>query len=277
MKLSTSTLGCPEWDLPTIVERVKAYGFHGLELRGIGCDLDITRTEAFTSRLGETKRMFDDVRLEVSCIATSIGICQEDKLENSMEEARRTIPIALEFGTPCVRVFGMGDGDRSLVDLASVGSRTMERIFELDGARQVKWCFETHDHWVPVQDVQLLLNRVPARNFGVLWDVGHTTRVISEHPGLSFNCMKGRVFNTHFKDAVYDTEHPQAMKDGWRYVPLGEGQLPLAEAVEVLLIGGYDGYLTFEHEKRWEPELEPPEQAFPHAVQWFKGRLGEHK
>jgi len=83
--------------------------------------------------------------------------------------------------------------------------------------------------------------------------------------------LNGRIFYTHVKDAVYDPDHSSAMKDGWRYVALGQGQLPLADAVEELKKLGYDGWVNFEHEKRWQPKLAEPEEIFSAFVAWARG------
>jgi len=49
--------------------------------------------------------------------------------------------------------------------------------------------------------------------------------------------------------------------------------VPLRKMLELLLNGGYDGYVTFEWEKRWHRELPEPEIAFPRFVEkmreWF--------
>jgi sugar phosphate isomerase/epimerase len=50
----------------------------------------------------------------------------------------------------------------------------------------------------------------------------------------------------------------------------GEGQLPLAESIALLHASGYDGWLQFEHEKRWHPELLEPEVAFPAFTAWAR-------
>jgi hypothetical protein len=36
------------------------------------------------------------------------------------------------------------------------------------------------------------------------------------------------------------------------------------ETVRVLVEAGYPGYYCFEWEKKWHPEIEDPEVAFPH-------------
>ena len=43
----------------------------------------------------------------------------------------------------------------------------------------------------------------------------------------------------------------------------GTGQLDLKKLLSLILGTGYDRYLSFEWEKKWEPDLEEPEIAFP--------------
>lgn len=102
-----------------------------------------------------------------------------------------------------------------------------------------------------------------------------TTRIGGEQPEDTFRHLRGRVYYTQVKDAVYDPAHPQAMEDGWRYVLPGEGQLPLTESLTVLAAHGYTGYIVFEHEKRWHPELPEPEVAFPAFARWARTVLAE--
>jgi len=89
----------------------------------------------------------------------------------------------------------------------------------------------------------------------------------------SFDAIGSRVGYTHIKDAVYDPESPLAMKDGWHYVAPGTGELPLKESIELLKANGFDGWLLFEHEKHWHPNLPEPEEIFPQFVQWIKPLL----
>lgn len=275
MLLTFSTLGCPTWDLQTIVERGRRLGFDGVDFRGIGDDLDITVLPAFTTGLAATRALLGDAGLRVSCISSSLSLCEPQKLEANLEEARRTIPIALELGCGCVRVFGNGDVEHQAREaLADCGRQCMEQVLRLDGAARLRWIFETHDHWVRGADCRLLLERIPDPAFGVLWDMGHTTRVGGESPEQTHRAVAGRIYYTHVKDAVYEPQHPRAMRDGWRYVPPGQGELPLRESLALLRDVGYDGWVMFEHEKRWHPELEEPEDAFPLFLQWVRPLVG---
>ena len=268
------TLGCPGWDIDTICARGKQYGYDGVDLRGYLDQLDITRLPMFTTQASLTRRKLEDAGLVVSGISTSIRICEPGDFERNLEEARRTIPVAQAFGTMHLRVFGGGNlAEYSRQELAKLGSECLAQILEIDGARELRWLFETHDLWVKAQDCRLLLDGISDPAFGALWDMGHTYRVGNEEPAESFAAIGSRVGYVHVKDAIYDPASPRAMPDGWHYVAPGTGELPLAESIALLKEGGYDGWLLFEHEKRWHPDLPEPEEVFPRFVDWIRPLL----
>lgn len=273
MKISFTTLGCPEWSLDDIC--AKGGDYDGVDFRGLQDTMDITQLPAFTTGVAATRRKLQDAGLEVSGVSSSIRVCVPEKLEDNIEEARRSIPVANDLGCGAIRVFGNGESNaHSKEQLADIGRETMEQILALDGAGALKWLFETHDEWIKAVECKLLLDRIPNEAFGVLWDMGHTARVGEESPEQTYAAVGPRVGYTHVKDAVYDPEHAKAMKDGWRYVPPGKGQLPLVEAIALLKQHGYDGWIMFEHEKRWHPELKDPEEIFPVFAAWARPLIG---
>ncbi len=279
MKLSFMTLGCPAWDLDTICARGREYGFDGVDFRGYLDTVDITTLPLFSTRVEQTRRRINDAGLEVSCISSSIRVCVPSARQANLDEARRTIVTARGLGASIVRIFGAGDLEgHSRAELARIGCDTIEEILALDGARDILWVFETHDLWIKAQDCKLLLDSIPNPNFGALWDMGHTYRVGGETPEQTFAAIGPRVGYVHVKDATFDPAHPQAMREtfeggvtvGWRYVLPGTGQLPLAQSIGLLKSAGYNGWLLFEHEKRWHPELAEPEEIFPAFIQWVR-------
>jgi sugar phosphate isomerase/epimerase len=271
MKLAFMTLGCPHWDLDTICKRGREFGYDGVDFRGYMDTLDITTLPMFTTHAAATLKQLNGAGLEVSAISSSITVCAAEKLKDNLEEARRTIAAASALHCSNVRIFGGGDLDaNSRQALAAAGCKCIEHILALDGAASLHWLFETHDLWVRASDCRLLLDSIPNPAFGALWDMGHTYRVGGETPGDTYAALKGRVGYTHIKDAVYDPGYPQAMADGWHYVFPGTGELPLAESIGLLKQNGYTGWLQFEHEKRWIPNLPEPEDIFPAFVQWAR-------
>lgn len=276
MKLSFTTLGCPTWDLPTICRKAREYGYDAIDFRGLQETLDVTTLPAFTAGVAQTLRMITDAGLAVSGIGSSLTVCDDTKHAANIEEAKRTIPVALGLGCRSIRVFGGGDVKRLGKDGAlKVGRECIEEILTLDGAAKLNWLFETHDNWVSGADCKRFLDAIPNPAFGALWDIGHTPRIAGESPAETYAAIGPRIGYTHIKDAMLDPAHPQAMGDGWRYMPPGEGTLPLADAVRLLRDNGYQGYLVLEHEKRWHKGLAEPEEMFPKFVRWARGVLGE--
>jgi sugar phosphate isomerase/epimerase len=274
MKIGFTTLGCPRWDLDTICARASEYDFDGVDFRGLLDTLDITVLPAFTSGIHETKGNLTDAGLEVSGISSSIRICDPDVRDANIAEAERTIPVAKALGCKHVRVFGGGNPQAVGREAAAdIGRECMDAILALDGAKELNWVFETHDHWIRSADCNLLLERIPDPAFGVLWDMGHTPRFGGETPQETYAVIGPRIRYTHVKDAAYDPEHELAMEDGWYYVPPGMGQLPIGAAIALLKGHGYDGWIVFEHEKRWHPGLQEPEEIFPAFVKWAKPQI----
>lgn len=275
MKLSFMTLGCPGWTLDDICRNGPAYGFDAVDFRGLGAEIDVTKLPAFTTEVGATRRQLDSAGLAVSGISSSLNICNPEKRATNIDEARRTVPVALALGAKNIRVFG-GSFPASITrdQAADEGASCIREILTIPGADQLNWLFETHDEWIKSDQCQMLIGRVNHPAFGVLWDMGHTFRVTKEPPAQTFANVGKYVRYAHVKDATHDPSHPNAMKDGWRYVTPGTGQLPLAESIGVLKAGGYDGYLLFEHEKRWHPTLAEPEVVFPAFVKWVRPLIG---
>jgi sugar phosphate isomerase/epimerase len=274
MRIAFTTLGCPDWDIDTLCARGKAYGFDGVELRGLMDTLDVTMHPAFTTGLRDTQLKFADAGLDVCGIGSSIRICDPERRDENVQEAKRTIAVAKVLACRHVRVFGGGNPQElGRSTAAEVGRNCVQAILALDGARDLLWLVETHDHWVTASACAQLAEQVADPAFGVLWDVGNTLFVAGEEPAETFAVLGARIRYIHIKDALYAPEHELAMGSGWRYVAPGKGQLPIAEAVAVLKRNGYEDWVTFEHEKRWHPELPEPEEVFPEFVNWIKPLL----
>lgn len=132
----------------------------------------------------------------------------------------------------------------------------------------VTLALETHDDWTDSTVVSRVMEKVNHPNVGVLWDLHHPFRFNHEDPEETYANLSPYVVSVHVKDSIID-ENGQM-----RLVLPGDGDVPLRKMLELLLNGGYDGYVTFEWEKRWHRELPEPEIAFPRFVEkmreWFE-------
>lgn len=270
MKTSFTTLACPNWSLETIVRKAAECGFDGIDFRGTDQGLDITVQEQFQSGLAESRRLIDDHGLITSGVSSSISLCEADRLHDNIEEAKRTIEVANGLGAAQVRVFGNGDESADLSERVAVAKDCMDSIHALDGADQVDWLLEIHDIWLTSEDCNAMLDAVGRHQLGILWDIGHSTRIGTEPFEKTYEGLEDSIPCVHLKDAVYEPDHEYAMKDGWRYVLPGTGELPIAEAVRHLKKNNFDGWYVFEHEKRWHPSIEEPEEAIKAYLNWIR-------
>lgn len=267
MKLSFSTLGCPDWTLAQICEQGSAAGFYGVDFRGLGPALDITTLPAFGPQLHQTRRMLEDAGLATSGISSGICLCEPDRQTANVEEARRTIEVARGLACPYVRVFGgrIGQSDRESASKTALSC--LAAILSLPGASDVQWLLETHDDWCNSSHCAQLLASAGANSpVGLTWDVMLTVVEAQEPPDVTLRNAGDWVRYVHLKDALYTEPTVAAAK----LVQPGEGLVPLPLAIHSLTERGFDGWLMFEHEKRWHPELPDPAEALPAFVDWIR-------
>ena len=272
MKISYTTLACPEWDLKRICAQAVSAGYDGIDFRGYLDQIDISQHALF--QRDQAGKMIQEFGLEVSGVSSSIKICDTPNQAAALEEARRTIEVCQRLQAKHVRVFGGGDSENlSRETLANAGRDTMEKILQIDGAQGISWDFETHDVWIGAKDCKLLLELIPFPQFNILWDMGNSFMFSQESTEIIWEQIGERMVYSHIKDAVYRPDEAGTHYNGWRYVMPGTGELPLAEAVRVLNANGYQGWFVLEHEKRWHSDLAAPEEVLPVYAKWMRSLL----
>ena len=257
--LAFTTLACPDWSWEQAVQRAVEYGYQGLELRGVEGEMDLTKAAPFTdSRLPATKRELSERGLAIPCLDTSCRFDQATELDNSIDEGKRHIDLAGELEAPSIRVFGDRIPDsqsrEKIIEQVVQGLLALAQHAEGTG---VQVLLESHGDFARVQNLLDVMQAVHHPHVGVLWDVHHPYRFFSEPLADTYEKLKDRIRHVHLKDSV-------STNGGVRYCLLGQGSVPVSEVLQLLANGGYDGWIAFEWEKRWHPEIEEPEVAFPH-------------
>jgi sugar phosphate isomerase/epimerase len=259
--IAFSTLGCPAWSWKTILEHAVRDGYAGIELRGIEGEIDLTkRPELIGDRLKGTKADLAALGIVITDLGGSSNMHVKEPVERAkqLDEGRRFIDLAHALGVPYVRMFG----DR--IPPEEPREEVMKRV--VDGFQAmathaapagVTVLIESHGDFTHSQDLEEILTSVGSPQFALLWDAHHTFVAGQEKPADTYARLGRWVRHTHLKDSK-----PEG--SGRRYVLTGKGDVPVAEQVKVLVGAGYRGYYCFEWEKKWHPEIEEPEVAFPH-------------
>ncbi|MTI59736.1 MAG: sugar phosphate isomerase/epimerase [Firmicutes bacterium] len=255
MKLSFSTLACPDWDIKKVVKFAVDNKYDGVELRGNPPHI----SKEYSQIERESVRdLFHSNGLEIPCI-TAYTRFNERKAElrrENIEELKEIIELAADLGAPYVRTFG-SDADNSY-ELSKVISWIAEAFKEIDdyaAQKGVRVLLETHDFLSKGEDVVKIFEKSQTSNCGVLWDVAHSIRA-GEDIATTLAYLGRCIYHIHLKDwvpiPVYSRDH---------YVLIAAGSLPLRALLERLKTINYQGYLSLEWEKVWHPEIEESDIA----------------
>jgi sugar phosphate isomerase/epimerase len=272
VKLSFSTLGCPDWTFEDILAGGNAYGFDGVGFRGVDGEIDLTKIPEFApDRRAATRRRLADAGLAPAMILTPARLIVP-AAEASLRLAETHIEIAAGLGAPAIRVFG-GQFPIGLSRAAAVerAAAALRRLGDFAGPRGVSVLLETHDDFTDPALLRRVFEAACHPAVGAVWDSHHTFRIAEVSMQAAWDAIGPWVRAVDIKDSITDLAAPL----GYRYVPLGEGDVPVADAIGVLRDGNYAGWLTFEWEKLWHPELAPPEIAFPHFMAAMRELLAD--
>jgi sugar phosphate isomerase/epimerase len=149
-----------------------------------------------------------------------------------------------------------------------VFSKVVEGLKELDSyccGKGVNVLLETHGSFDRRETLEPVFERLDGTAIGILWDIEHAYKAEGET----------EKFYLHFKKYIRHVH----VKDGKRahntftLCPVGEGDIPVRHVVKMLKEGGYDGWLSLEWEKLWQPELAEPEAVLPVYSEYMRKLL----
>ncbi len=258
LPLAFSTLGCPTWELPKILEFAEANQFAAIELRGLMGSLDLPSLSEFApNRIAQTMKEIAARGIKIACVSSSSAMHESDppKRQQSLTDAKRFIDLASALGAPYMRVFGndiKGDKEEVITRVAA-GIRTLG---DYAGPRGVTVILESHGDFTDSPTLKEVLLRADSPHAALLWDAHHTFVSSNEEPEYTVREVGKWIRHTHLKDSVFEG------KDR-RYVLTGTGEVPIERQVRALQGIDYKGFYCFEWEKVWHPELQEPSIAIP--------------
>lgn len=266
-KLSFSTLGCPDWTFKTMVEFASSNGYTGLEMRGILSELDLPKCVEFSSRenIRATRKLMYDNGLKFVNLGSSAQLHQPEGIERRkhIDEAKRFIDLAESLSCPYIRVFPNNFPKEQEVDATvALIVNGLRELGDFAKGSHVKVLMETHGDVVRQVDVEKIMREANHPNIGLVWDPLNMWTVTRESPAQVYATLKKYIYHAHIKNAILTGGKIT-------YTLLGDGEVPVFEAIDALRNGGYTGYYSFEWEKRWHPEIASPEIAladYPHAM-----------
>jgi sugar phosphate isomerase/epimerase len=272
LPIAFSTLGCPNWEWKKILAQAAQMGYAAIELRGLLHEMDLAKCPEFGGgRLKQSLKDLNALGLRISDLGSSANLHEPDPAKRAaqMDEAKRFLDLAHQLGAPYVRVFPnkFVPGEEREVTLERVIAGLRELSEHAPGSG-VGVILESHGDFTDSATLLEVLKGAARPNVNLLWDAHNMFVAHREDPAEVFTRLGGYVRHTHLKDS-----RPEGK--GVRYVLLGTGAVPIRQVVRLLAAAGYRGYYCLEWEKRWHPEIEEPEVAFPHYAKVMREYLAE--
>lgn len=267
MKLCFSTLGCPGWSWDTIFTSAKDIGMDGIEVRCIGDVLYAPDCPEFSRKnIESTKARLAAAGMSIPVLDSNSALAIEAISAKAMREAKEYIELASRLGTPYVRVMSIGVPQPDTCDLELCAEQYSE-LCEYGEKFGVAPLLETNGPLSDTAVMRDLMNGIKSENKGVVWDIHHPHRYFAETAEQSYENLAPFLRHVHVKDSVCE--------DGSiRYCLLGKGDVPVKQTLLLLRENGYDGFVSLEWVKKWNPEISEPGIVFPHFARYIKKVLG---
>jgi sugar phosphate isomerase/epimerase len=163
-----------------------------------------------------------------------------------------------------IRLFGGApDGEA----ISATAERVTDRLARLaDHGRElgVTLALETHDSFARGEAAAGVVRDAPPE-VGIIWDTLNAF-VTGERPASTFAFVADRLVHVHVKDGG-------TPPDLERNELFGDGRVPLLEVLRMLSSHRYEGWLSVEWEKRWQPSILDADTALPQYAIALRGAL----
>ncbi|MBA2481513.1 MAG: sugar phosphate isomerase/epimerase [Planctomycetes bacterium] len=271
MKLSFTTLGCPEWTLEQIATNARSNGYDGVELR-THADGNHLSPDASPDEARRVADLFRAHGVPVMSVMgyTKFAFLDPAEVQRNQELMRKLIAIAAAMGARYIRTFAgkLPDGTThaQMIDVVADALRPLAREAATKG---VTIGMETHDDWCASHVSLQLVEKIRSRKgFGIIYDVCNCLYAGIEPWRTTYRKLKPHILYCHVKDGWRDAAGT------FQYAALGAGDQPWREVLQALKKDRFKGFLSFEWERKWHPELEPPERVFPQYVHKVRSLWG---
>ncbi len=264
MKLSFSTLGCPDFEWSDIYAMAKDFGFGGIEVRGLRNEMFSIHAKPFTDKyIDQTVQTLKRMHLEVPCLSTGCVLKDAETWPETKAEIIEYIHLASHLGAKYIRLLGDRNADvEGPVDDDQVLFALME-VLPFAEEKGVTLLVETNGVYADTARLHELLIRTKSDSVGALWDMHHPYRFMNEKPETTVQNLGMYIKHVHIKDSVMEG-------DKVRYRMMGEGDLPVAQMVRALDSINYEGYISLEWLRAYAPDLESAGIVFPHFANYME-------
>jgi sugar phosphate isomerase/epimerase len=267
LKLSFSTLGCPDWSFDKIIDFAKDNQYSGIEVRGILRQMDLPLVPEFSGAeaISTTLKKMNDHGLKFVDLGSSCALHfpKGGERTKNLDEGKRFIDLAAKLDCPYIRVFpNQIPRERDRQETLHLIIEGLKELGAYASNTNVTVLLESHGELIYKKDLLYVMEGAASPHVGLVWDVCNMWIVTKEPPEEVYAILKPYIRHTHIKDL-------KIVNGKEEYVLLGTGIVPIFQAIDLLYKNKYPGYYSFEWEKLWHPEIPDPQIAladYPIAI-----------
>jgi sugar phosphate isomerase/epimerase len=273
LKLSFSTLGCPDWSFDKIIDFARDNQYSGIEVRGILRQMNLPLVPEFSNSgtIQTTLKKMNDRGLKFVDLGSSCALHfpkGEERTKN-LDEGKRFIDLAAKLNCPYIRVFpNQIPKDRDRQETLNLIIDGLKELGTYASNTQVTVLLESHGELIYKKDLLFVMEGAANPHVGLVWDVCNMWIVTKEPPEEVYASLNPYIRHTHIKDLKIENGKEE-------YVLLGTGIVPIFQAIDLLYKNNYPGYYSFEWEKLWHPEIPDPQIALADYPLAIKKHFGQ--
>lgn len=263
MKFSVFTVGTPDYDIKATVQKLKEYGYDGVEWR-VGNSIK-NEPEIIPSRdrwyweynkstvdvdsiLEEAESIKDICRshgIEICALATYLQTSETERIE-------KVLKAAVAMNCPKIRVgIPAYDGKTNYRSLFSKVQEEVEVLEALAKKYNTKINFEIHHGTIipSASAAYRLVSKFDSRYIGIIYDAGNMVHEGFEQYKMGLELLGEYLDHVHIKSAAWtQVKNPSTGKMEWygSWTTLEKGQVSFKALLSALKSTDYDNYLSFE-------------------------------
>lgn len=271
MKFVGHTMGTPD---QTVAEAIGLYAEAGLDAIEIvsqdGGKFWIDAPEELVQEVMNASQKLPDGVITLTPYYWHINNADETIRRENIECMKRAVQLAKRMGAKFVRAYGGTDNAGGTMEENWDRAReALKEIAPVAEANDIIVIVENHPGTMTRtgEATAKLLKEVGSTHVKALYDPANVMHDTQEAWEYTFETQKDVIAYVHCKDYYMEGQERRACS-------VGKGIVPWDQIMKKLQDMGYDGYVSFEYEKRWYPDqLEDAKIGVPECAAYIKSVL----
>ncbi len=236
--------------LSTVFQTARELGFEGVELDWNAPEEILEGGFLAPAERASIKASAEAAGVQIHAVCAHFlnngGVASEDAQVRArgVQAIRDGLSLAHDLGATALLIPFFGAAERELTDKAGQ-ERLLMTLQVLAGEAAKASVFMAIEHTLPGEVAARLIDATISTHVGDYWDMGNSMNW-GHDPVAEVRALGTRIVRVHAKEFQSPSTRPAEATHGLNPVPLGQGEVPLADVLRELRRVGYKGFITLE-------------------------------